>query len=228
MNDRISSKEIQLIRYGSINGIDSKYYSLEAINHKEIINGKYNIPIDSFIFGFVGRIVKDKGIDELIASFSFLQKKNDNLYLLILGEFEDDLDPVSSATLQEMKKNSHIIIAGSQKDVRQYYKSMNVFILPSYREGFGLSLLEAQCMEVPCIASDISGCNEIIKNNYNGILIPPKSKLDLTVAMEKLLINRRLLGELKRNTRNNVINKYNQKLVWKASLEMYDAISKNK
>ena len=103
---------------------------------------------------------------------------------------------------------------------KKIFKS-HVFVFPSYREGFGISLMEAAAMGVPSISSNITGCNEIIKDGYNGILIPSKSVSELFNAMEKLISDEDLLIELSSVSREFVISKYEQKKVWEDTLNSY-------
>lgn len=224
-SDDITHKETNLIHHGSINGIDSARFSLETIKDVECIREQFKIPHDAFVFGFVGRIVKDKGINELINVFVELNQKYSNTYLLLLGKIELEIDPISYENQEMIKTNANIIYAGTQDDVRPFFRAMNVFTFPSYREGFGISLMEAQAMELPCISSNISGCNEIIQHMENGVLIEPKSSTSLFRAMEDLLMDTCLYNTMKTFTRKNVIEKYEQQEVWRKALERYSHIA---
>ena len=106
-------------------------------------------------------------------------------------------------------------------DIRPYLQLMDVFTFPSYREGFGISIMEAAAMGIPSIASDINGCNEIIKDGYNGKLIPSKSVKHLKNTMELFIKHPAYINDLASNSRNLIIEKYDQKLVWKAIYDFY-------
>lgn len=222
--DKITSKKINVIHYGSINGLDTKRFNLDTIKEFNCAREQYDIPHNNFVYGFVGRIVKDKGIDELVEVFIKLHKKYKNIHLLLIGGFDENLNPISDYTRHEITYNPNITHAGTQSDVRPFLKAMDVFVFPSYREGFGISLIEAQAMGVPCISSDISGCNEIIQTGMNGLLIKPKDQENLYVAMKMVLLDKDLYEKMKNYTRKSVIQRYEQKQLWKETLRSYKAI----
>ena len=115
-----------------------------------------------FNFIFVGSIVKDKGIAELSSAFIKLNDKYKNTRLLLLGWEESDLDPIPKETKEIIKENKHILNLGFKEDIRPYLAASNCLVLPSYREGFPNVVLQAGCMEIPSIVTNINGCNEII------------------------------------------------------------------
>jgi glycosyltransferase involved in cell wall biosynthesis len=223
IKDKITSKNITVIGNGSINGINSDFFDP---NNTQIpdLRKEYEIKDSDFVFGYIGRIVKDKGINELILAFKEINITYSGCKLLLIGRFDDNHDPISDESKSEISKNKNIVLAGFQSDVRPFLKIMDVFIFPSYREGFGLSLLEAAAMNVPSIASDISGCNEIISNDFNGILIEPKSTISLVNAMSLLIGDKQKLKSLSLNTRQFVLSKYEQHFVWEKTLAHYKSI----
>lgn len=223
--DHITKKNINIIANGSINGIDFDYFSRE---NKTIpnIREKYNLNQHDFVFGFVGRLVRDKGINELVKSFNLVSKIRNNVKLLLVGDFENKLNPLEPSVIKEIKENPKIIWAGFQNDVRPFYKVMDVFVFPSYREGFGVSLLEAQAMEVACIATNITGCNEIITHGLNGILIQPNDILALYKAMIELMIDEEKRKIYAENGRKITTKKYNQQKVWEETLKAYNNLIK--
>ena len=183
---------------------------------------KLNIQSKDFVFVFVGRLVGDKGINELITAFS--RFKNSNIKLLLVGGLESDLDPLNRDTIQKIHKNENIISVGFQKDVRPYFAISHCLVFPSYREGFPNVVLQAGAMELPSIVSNINGCNEIIKEGVIGIVIPPKNIESLYVAMKIMInneINRKLLAA---NARNLIISRYEQQFVWDALLTEYKSL----
>lgn len=220
LEDNITRKKINLIGNGSVNGIDTNYFSPFKHDLPDLRDECEILP-SHFVFGYVGRIVEDKGINELVDAFKEVYKYNPDARLLILGNFEDDLDPVRKDIKNEILSNPQIIFVGYQTDIRPYLKMMNVFVFPSYREGFGMSLLEAAAMEVPAISSDIIGCNEIIKEGYNGKLILPKSKDGLIKAMKDFIDDPELVKKMASVTRGYMIKKYDQKKLWSETLAEY-------
>lgn len=223
--DGITKKKINVIWNGSINGINSDFFNpdiIDFINLKE----QYSIKKNDFVFGFVGRIVADKGINELVWAFKNLNELYPNLKLLLIGDYEHRLDPLLPEIKVEIEQNKNIIVVGYQKDIRPFYKLMNLFVFPSYREGFGISLMEAAAMNIPCISSDIIGCNEIIEHNLNGFLIPSKNKEALLEKMKFCIENKNKIKKMSTLTRDIILSKFEQKQLWRKTIEIYKKISK--
>jgi glycosyltransferase involved in cell wall biosynthesis len=184
-----NTKKFKIIGKGSSNGIDVDFFSpsKKLKEDSELVKSSLNIPTDGFVFLFVGRLVRDKGIVELVQAFEELNKLNNNTYLLLVGSLEQNLDPLPNEVLTKIKSHHKIILTGFQKDVRPYFAASDVFVFPSYREGFPNVVLQAACMELPIIASNINGCNEIIEHEVSGLLVPAKSVKELEDAMRLLL-----------------------------------------
>jgi len=179
---------LQIIGKGSSNGIDTGHFNANSISDQELIKcqKKWTIAQDDFVFLFIGRLVGDKGINELVAAFEQLSSKLPKAKLLLVGPQETTLDPLAKSTMNAIDQNPRIISTGYQQDVRPFLKSAQVFVFPSYREGFPNVVLQAGAMGVPCIVSDINGCNEIIEDEVNGFLVPPKQIQPLVEKMQFL------------------------------------------
>ena len=177
---------LQIIGKGSSNGIDTGHFNADSISDQELIKcqKKWTIAQDDFVFLFIGRLVGDKGINELVAAFEQLSSKFPKAKLLLVGSQEPTLDPLAKSTLKAIDQNPSIILTGYQQDVRPFLKMAQVFVFPSYREGFPNVVLQAGAMGVPCIVSDINGCNEIIEDEINGFLVPPKQIQPLVEKMQ--------------------------------------------
>ncbi|MFC4739522.1 glycosyltransferase family 4 protein [Flavobacterium ponti] len=223
-DDGITRKKINVIWNGSINGINSDFFDPEIIECNSL-QQQYKIKNGDFVFGFIGRIVADKGINELVGSFKNLNELYPNTKLLLVGNYEHDLDPLLPETRIELEQNKNIIIAGFQKDTRPFYKLMNLFVFPSYREGFGISLMEAAAMNIPAISSDIIGCNEIIEDNVNGFLIPSKNKNALFEKMKFSIENIDKINLMSTITRDIILSKFEQKKLWSKTMDIYKQIS---
>ncbi len=218
-----SKNKIKVIANGSSNGIDVDHFSAEKVS-KEITNelkNKLGIARNDFVFIFVGRLVKDKGINELISAFESLAKANTNFKLLLVGTLETDLDPLFPCTIETIKNHPSIISMGWQEDVRPYFSVSNVLVFPSYREGFPNVVLQAGAMGLPSIVTNINGCNEIIEDYKNGLIIPVKNESALEQAMLKIYLQNELYILLKNNSRDQIVAKYKQELVWNALLNEY-------
>ena len=146
---------------------------------------------------------------------------------MIVGSFEDSGNSVATITRSEIESNPNICYLGKQKDVRPFMCMSDVFVLPSYREGFGMVLMEAGALEVPCITTDISGCNEIIQDGVNGRIIPSRNEGALYDAMKWFYEHRDdEVKEMARCARHMIIERYEQQKVWKAFLEEYRSLEK--
>ena len=219
-NDRICSVKTSVVLNGSSNGINMDYFSASNIGVTSQIREKHNIPEHSFIFCFIGRLTKDKGIHELISAFQRFEKKYPDTYLLLVGP-EENIQIDSIDYKQVIRNNQKIIQVGMQKDVRPYLATSDTLLLSSYREGFGMVLIEAGAMGIPSIASNISGCNNIIIEGTNGLLINPRDEESLYNAMERIYSDDELRNHIKTHTRKSISDRFEQKMVWEAYLNEY-------
>lgn len=221
IEDRITNKEPIVIWNGSVQGIDMGKFNPDNITDKQGLKGKYGIEDDDFVLTFVGRIVKDKGINELVEAFEYLSLKYSDIKLLLIGWNEDKGNPVSDKTKEIIDNNKNIIVTGPQSNIVPFLSITDLFVFPSYREGFGLSLMEAGAMNVPSIASNIPGCNEVIIDGLTGLLIEPRSTSAIIESIEKLYNGRELLDYLKSNCRKSIIERYEQNQLWQHYREYY-------
>jgi len=229
-NNFTQSNKLKIIANGSSNGIDTAFFSPDQVTEIErvTLREKLNIQPDNFVFVFVGRIVSDKGINELIKAFSELQtvenKPTGIKLLLLVGGLENDLDPLNPETLAEINQNKDIISVGFQQDVRSFFAIADALVFPSYREGFPNVVMQAGAMGLPSIVSDINGCNEIIIEGENGLIIPSKNVEKLKEKMLTLAKDKNLYTKLKGNSRRMIENRYEQSVVWNALLEEYEGL----
>ena len=229
-NNFTQSNKLKIIANGSSNGINTTFFSSAQVSEieKVALREKLNIQPDDFVFVFVGRIVSDKGINELIKAFSQLQAAENNeqigIKLLLVGGLESDLDPLNPKTLAEINQNKDIISVGFQQDVRPFFAISDALAFPSYREGFPNVVMQAGAMGLPSIVSDINGCNEIIVEGENGLIIPSKNVEKLKEKMLTLAKDKNLYIKLKENSRRMIENRYEQSVVWKALLEEYEGL----
>ena len=155
------------------------------------------------------------------------QKKNPSAKLILVGHTEAELDPLLPKTLHSIELDENIIEVGFQKDIRPYLALTNVFTFPSYREGFPNVVLQANAMGIPCIVSDINGCNEIIKEGENGIIIPAKNSEILQQKMELLLEKSNLFKASKAEIRKGISAKFQREVLWNLLLEEYKTLENN-
>lgn len=223
LQKHITRKPMQVLGYGSVCGIDMKKFSR---SEKVITNSERLRKKDIFSFLFVGRIVKDKGINELIKVFSKLNKKYPATRLVLVGSYEENLDPLNSDTINEINTNPAIEAVGPQyeNDLLAYYAASDCFVFPSYREGFPNVVLEAGAMGLPCIVTDINGSREIIVDGKNGFIIPTKDNRALYDSMEHMMLDKRQREYLASNAREMIAKYYEQGFVTKCLLDFYTEI----
>ncbi len=226
----ITRKPLKVIGNGNVNGIDVDFFSNGNFSSEEKQNLKRSLGIsdDDFVFVFVGRIVRDKGVHELVSAFEKLSEQIPNLKLVIVGDYEKDLDPINLETESALQNNAKIIATGWQNDVRPYYAISDALAFPSYREGFPNVVMQAAAMDLPCIVTDINGCNEIVESGQNGLIIPAKDELALFEAMKILVENESVFNRLKENARASIVSRYAQKELWNALLQEYKRLESSK
>ena len=225
-----SPNKISIIGQGSSNGIDTDYFSPNQVSdsQKNALRKTLGIGSKDFMFTFIGRLVGDKGINELVTAFNSSEFKIQNSKLLLVGPVETDLDPLKSETLLAIENNPDIISVGYQNDVRPYLAAADALVFPSYREGFPNVVMQAGAMGLPSIATDINGCNEIIIPDINGLLIPPKNSEALEDAMRLLTNDVELYNRLKYNARIQITSRYERQQVWDALLAEYQRLLEEK
>ena len=215
--DNITKKPLRVIWNGNINGIDTEYFK-----PTESFTERKN---DTFTFVFIGRIVRDKGIHELTECIRML-----NCNLILVGSFEDG-DPIAEDDKKFLLTSEKVKFVGWQTDVRPYLEQADALVFPSYREGFPNVPMQAGAMGLPCIVTNINGCNEIIKDGLNGKIIAAPLK-EGTKMMEQSLLNtmqwfidhREEAKRMGNNARPMIQERYEQRYVWTALKEYYDAL----
>jgi glycosyltransferase involved in cell wall biosynthesis len=178
------------------------------------------IPKDALVMGYVGRIVPDKGIQELLDSHRALINEFPGLYLLLVGEFERE-HPLSPAILRYLKSAPRLLCVGFQRDVASYLAVMDVLVHPSYREGLPTAPLEASAMGLPVVSTDIPGCVDAVQHGKTGILVPPRDSATLTDAIRMLLLDPKLRGQMGEAGRQLVLQCGNAMKTWEALLDRY-------
>lgn len=216
-------KKLKVIGKGSSNGIDTSYFSKDEVEEKKVSLLRESLKIKSsdFIFCFVGRLVGDKGVNELVHAFCEVQDEIPDAKLLLVGPYETDLDPLEKITQKRINTNPNIITIGFQADIRPYLVLSDTFVFPSYREGFPNVVLQAIAMEVPCIVSDINGCNEIIREGETGAIVPPKQTQPLVDKMVLFYHEKNVVQKFINTAKSEVATNYDRLQFWKSLLEEY-------
>lgn len=222
-----SADKSLVIHHGSCNGINledfNKSMNVDLEQHVERIRAKLNIPQDRQVLGFVGRFTKDKGIKELIEAFEILTQENFNIHLLLCGDFEEG-DPVEQNVIDRMKCNPHITMAGFVSHVIPYYYLMDLFVLPSFREGYPTVLLEASAAGLPVVSTYVTGCIDAVMHGVNGFLVKPGNSYELAEGIRKLLQDPELAKQMGSAGRKRVEMDFKSEDIWKGYLELYQSM----
>ena len=216
LNNHITKKYIRVLGFGNIRGIDLEYYNPALFQNKKE-NG-------IFTFVFVGRLVGDKGINELVEAFARLNKEYPSTRLILVGAEEEQFDPIKSVTKSIIDKHSFIEAVGSQSDVRPFYYGADALVFPSYREGFPNVVIEAGAMGLPSIVTDINGSREIIIDGENGTIVPPKDSDALYKAMKHFVETPDDVKRMAANARSLIASRYEQSYVRQCLKDFYKEV----
>lgn len=201
---------------GSACGVDlAKFDISKKSQYRQSIREKYHVPNDAFVFGFVGRITRDKGVNELLEAFKSI---NQDSYLMMVGPSE--VDNTINQDLYKWSLNSdRVIYTGYTNCVEQYLSAMDCYVLPSYREGFGMGVVEAEAMGVPVIVTNIPGPIDAMVNGETGIIVKKADIKSLLNAMIKIIGNERLVKQYSQSSTKFVRDNFEQGLFFKYVLE---------
>lgn len=205
---------------GGTIGVELNDYPLDKKEEwRNAIREKYGISSDSYVYGFIGRLSKDKGNNELILAFKNICEGK-NMTLLLVGPDEGSLDK----NVMDWAKNSdQVVFTGGvpHEDMPKHLAAMDVLVHPTYREGFGMVLQEAMAMEVSIITTDIPGPSEVIEEGISGMLVPAKDEVALANAMNEFYCNQEKAAQYGKNGRVRAEKYFNRPL-------MIDNICKDK
>ena len=214
---------MKVLGYGNVRGVDMERFSrrTEVMELAKLMKQE-----GLFTFVFVGRIVADKGINELMEAFERLYKQYNNARLLMIGKIESDLDPLKDQTMKILLGHSGVEYVGPKygDELLACYAASDCFVFPSYREGFPNTVMEAGAMGLPSIVTDINGSREIIEHGVNGVIIPSKDVDALYNAMEQILIDKKRTQVMANNARPMIESRFEQSFVQKCLFDFYDEI----
>ena len=221
INYNITRKPLQVLGYGNIRGIDLDHYRRSPeVMEKALTLRKPNL----FTFVFIGRVVRDKGIDELVEAFSLLHSEHPQTRLILVGRAEDNLDPVSPNTRRTIASHPAIEAVGNQSDVRPWLAASDALVFPSYREGFPNVVIEAGALDLPSIVTDINGSREIIVHGQNGIIVPPRNAQALLQAMTQFVQNPQATQAMAQKARQMIASRFEKSFVQKCLFDYYNQI----
>jgi glycosyltransferase involved in cell wall biosynthesis len=223
---KITRKSLRVIGNGNANGIDKEHFSIELIDKVVLsdLREVHQLTKEHTVFCFVGRLVGDKGVNELIKAFTAICAEDNSVRLILVGPFERELDRLTLETEFLIDNHPHIINMGWQDDVRPYLAISDIFVFPSYREGFPNVVMQAGAMDLPSIGTDINGSNEIIIDGVNGMIIPPHNFDALKEAMFELINDKKKRIRMASVARKMIIERYEQSYVWNELLKVYESL----
>ncbi len=222
-NKLVKPSKLEVIGKGSSNGIDLTRYSLTSMSLDKLIEIKKKIHYDTQLIYFlsVGRIVHDKGMDELLGAFIKLYEDNSSLRLILVGSFEDEVDPVSEETRKLIMTHPGVIQAGWSNEVEYYMSFAFALVHPSHREGFPNVLLQAGAMMCPIVCSRIDGNVDIVSDNVTGFISEVKDQDSLYHKMQQALNSPELLKTFTKTLRKNIEENFDQPMVHQLLYQKY-------
>jgi glycosyltransferase involved in cell wall biosynthesis len=223
---KITKKPLKVLGYGNVMGVDMNRFRIS--DELTAQSKKLRTP-NVFTFLYVGRVVREKGINELCQAFDKLSGMAP-VRLLLVGPYEDSLDPISEQSREIIKNNPSIESVGAKygEDLLTYYAASDCFVFPSYREGFPNTVMEAGAMGLACIVTDINGSREIIRDGENGVIVPSKDADALFDAMLMMVRDKEKRERMAGNAREMITDRFEQGFVRKCLYDYYDEILRDK
>ncbi len=219
---RITAKPLKVLGHGNVRGIDLERFDPSL---PEVMDAAAKIRKEGvFTFIFIGRLVRDKGINELVLAFTELNREIPDTRLILVGEQEPELDPLSPETLENISGCASIEAVGRQNDVRPWLAASDALAFPSYREGFPNVVIEAGAMGLPSIVTDINGSREIVSHGVNGVIIPTRDRDALLTAMRNMIGQRENTAKMAAAARPMVAGRFEQSFVRKCLKDYYKEI----
>ncbi|NVJ85649.1 MAG: glycosyltransferase family 4 protein [Algoriphagus sp.] len=218
-------EKVQIIGKGSSNGVDLKKFNRNALKENHLVAATMRIMPgeDDFIILAVGRLVKDKGIEELVQAF-LASKIVNRAKLVLLGAFEQDLNPLSTETIQQITDHPRIVQIDWTDHVAHYMALADVLVHASHREGFPNVLLEAGAMQLPIICSDIIGNKDIITQQKTGLIFPVQNVEILKEAIEFAFVKRDKMAQMAARLLEGIKEHYSREKIQEELFSNYNRL----
>lgn len=213
-----NNKPITVFGFGSSNGLNLSEFRKDDNKLDSSLMSEIQ---GQFLVGYVGRIVKDKGIEDLIKAFKLLENRIENVKLLLIGSIEEG-DSVNKSDLKFIQENENVIHIDHVENPVKYYNNMDVFIFPTYREGFGNVSIEAQSLGVPVITYDVTGAKDTVLNNKTGFIVEPGDYIEIANKIEKLLKDEKLKKGMGLNGERWAKSHFSNEIIWKDMIKFYE------
>ena len=205
---------------GSACGVSLEKFDITKKDQwRQQIREKHKIPQDAFVYGFMGRINRDKGVNELLAATKQIIENKKNVYLLVVGKPEISRG-VNMALYEWAKNCPQVVFAGYTSTPEQYMASMDCYVLPSYREGFGMTVIEAETMALPVIVTDIPGPTDGMIRGKTGFIVTKKSVDSLQTAMFEMINSPETRDALANNARDFAVSNFEQNTLFKKYMKI--------
>ncbi len=210
---------------GSANGVEVERFSPPSADQRARARAAVGLPEGAFAIGFAGRMTRDKGVAELVEAFTRLRMAHRDLHLVIAGEYEDK-DPVPQSAKDVIVAGDGIHFLGWGTDMPSIYAALDLLVLPSYREGFPMAVLEAASMGVPAVTTDAAGCIDSVEAGETGLIVPVANAAALADAIERYYRDRELLARHGAAARRRVVDNYRPELIWQELVAEYRKLLK--
>jgi glycosyltransferase involved in cell wall biosynthesis len=217
--------EIKVLLGGSGNGVDATGRfrpQPEAIRREE--RARLGVPEDALVVGFVGRLVRDKGVLELAEAWRALREAHPSAHLVLAGRIEEEEDAIPLEVAAALRADPRVRLPGVVRDMPRLYAACDVVALPTYREGFPNVALETAAMALPIVATAVPGCVDAVVDGETGTLVPPRDPVTLGEALGRYLADAALRARHGEAARRRVLREFRQEAIWEAVADEYDAL----
>ena len=217
------AEKVVVFGQGSVNGVDAEH-TFSPVTQNSVVRAalrkQYRIPEAATVLGYVGRIVGDKGMHELAETWKVLRNRHADLHLLMVGPFEPRA-PLLPEDETVFRTDPRIHLAGQRQDVAPHLAAMDIFVMPSYREGFGITNIEAAAMELPVVSTRIPGCIDSVQDGVTGILVPPRDSKALIEVIQRYIDDPDLRCRHGQAGRARIVRDFRQQTIWDALFQEY-------
>lgn len=220
--------KLRVLGNGSSHGVDSTgIFNPERVSvaDKLALREKYSLPEGNVVIGFAGRIVRDKGVLELAEAWDDLRNRNPNIHLMIVGKPESDEQSLKHVIDRWQRDDRVSFTNWVPKDkMPLYYSIMDILVLPTYREGFPNVVLEASAMEIPVVATRVTGCVDAVVDGVTGMLVEARNSKALSRVIDMYIKDPGLRSRHAQAGRSRALNEFKPEMIWNATREMYDEL----